>query len=90
MIEVPEKYALEVASPTPITSERQHEQYLSVLDKLATKDNPTPDDPATATGRVPGKRRARTLRPSSDGSELSWPRVYLVPAHPVHEPTNLC
>ena len=53
MIAVPEKYALEVSSPTPITSERQHEQYLSVLDKLASKDNPTseeekyaePDDP---------------------------------------------
>ena len=44
MIEVPERYALEVASPTPITSERQHEQYLSVLDKLATKDNPTPEE----------------------------------------------
>ena len=41
MIAVPEKYALEVSSPAPITSERQHEQYLSVLDKLANKDNPT-------------------------------------------------
>src|SRR5215470_11502205 len=41
MIAVPEKYALEVSSPMPITSERQHEQYLSVLDKLASRDNPT-------------------------------------------------
>ena len=41
MIAVPDKYALEVNSPTPITSERQHEEYLSVLDKLANKDNPT-------------------------------------------------
>jgi HTH-type transcriptional regulator / antitoxin HigA len=41
MIEVPEKYALEVSSPTPIRSERQHEDYLSVLDKLARKDRPT-------------------------------------------------
>jgi HTH-type transcriptional regulator/antitoxin HigA len=40
-IEVPEKYALEVSSPTPITSERQHEEYLSVLDKLASKEEPT-------------------------------------------------
>jgi hypothetical protein len=39
MTAVPEKYALEVGSPTPITSERQHGQYLSVLDKLASKDN---------------------------------------------------
>jgi HTH-type transcriptional regulator / antitoxin HigA len=44
MIAVPEKYALEVGSPTPITSERQHEQYLSVLDKLASKDNPTTEE----------------------------------------------
>jgi hypothetical protein len=44
MIGVPEKYALEVSSPTPITSERQHEQYLSVMDKLASKDNPTTEE----------------------------------------------
>jgi len=44
MIGVPEKYALEVGSPTPIASERQHEQYLSVLDKLASKDNPTREE----------------------------------------------
>jgi hypothetical protein len=37
MIGVPEKYALEVSSPAPITSERQHEEYLSVLDKLAAR-----------------------------------------------------
>ena len=41
MIAVSERYALEVSSPTPITSVRQHEEYLSVLDKLASKDNPT-------------------------------------------------
>src|SRR6266576_1750125 len=41
MIGVPEKYALEVSSPTPIASEQQHEQYLSVLDKLASKEHPT-------------------------------------------------
>jgi antitoxin component HigA of HigAB toxin-antitoxin module len=44
MIAVPEKYALEVSSPTPITSKRQYEQYLSVLDKLAGKDNPTSEE----------------------------------------------
>jgi HTH-type transcriptional regulator/antitoxin HigA len=44
MIEVPEKYALEVSSPAPITSERQHEEYLSVLDKLASKEKPTTDE----------------------------------------------
>jgi len=41
MIEVSGKYTLEVSSPTPITSERQHEEYFSVLDRLASKHNPT-------------------------------------------------
>lgn len=44
MIEVSEKYALEVGSPTPITSERQHEEYLSVLDKLASKEHPSREE----------------------------------------------
>ncbi len=44
MITVSEKYTLEVRSPTPITSERQHREYLSVLDKLASKDNPTDEE----------------------------------------------
>ena len=44
MIVVSEKYALEVSSPTPITSERQHDEYLAVLDKLASKDNPTSEE----------------------------------------------
>jgi len=44
MIAVSEKYALEVSSPTPISSERQHEEYLSVLGRLASKDNPTSEE----------------------------------------------
>jgi HTH-type transcriptional regulator/antitoxin HigA len=44
MIAVSEKYALEVSSPTPITSDRQHDEYLSVLDRLASKDNPTREE----------------------------------------------
>ena len=44
MISVSEKYALEIGSPTTITSERQHAEYLSVLDKLASKDNPTNEE----------------------------------------------
>jgi HTH-type transcriptional regulator / antitoxin HigA len=44
MIGVPEKYALEVGAPTPIMSERQHEEYLAVLEKLAGKDNPTREE----------------------------------------------
>jgi HTH-type transcriptional regulator / antitoxin HigA len=41
MISINEKYALEVGSPTPITSDRQLAEYLSVLDKLANKNQPT-------------------------------------------------
>jgi HTH-type transcriptional regulator/antitoxin HigA len=44
MIAIPDKYALEVGSPTPITTGRQHEEYLSVLDKLASKDDPTSEE----------------------------------------------
>jgi HTH-type transcriptional regulator/antitoxin HigA len=44
MIAVPEKYALDVSSPTPIKSEHQHEQYLSVLDQLVSKDRPTSEE----------------------------------------------
>lgn len=44
MIAVSEKYALEVSSPTPITSERQHEEYVSVLGKLASKEHPTGEE----------------------------------------------
>src|SRR5690348_12899330 len=41
MIEISERYALDVAAPTAITSERQHQEYLAVLDKLASKERPT-------------------------------------------------
>jgi len=41
MIAISEKYALEGSSPTLITSERQHEDYLSVLDQLSSKASPT-------------------------------------------------
>ncbi|MFZ0821290.1 MAG: hypothetical protein WAM91_14575 [Candidatus Acidiferrales bacterium] len=44
MIAVPEKYAIEVSTPMPITSERQHEEYLSVLDKLASKESPSSEE----------------------------------------------
>jgi HTH-type transcriptional regulator/antitoxin HigA len=44
MIEVSEKYLLDVASPTPISSQRQHEEYLSVLEKLAQKGKPTSEE----------------------------------------------
>jgi HTH-type transcriptional regulator / antitoxin HigA len=44
MIAVSEKYALEVSSPSPIASDRQHEEYLSVLDRLANKDEPTAEE----------------------------------------------
>jgi len=38
MIKVDKKYVLGIRSSTPITSERQDEEYLSVLDKLASKE----------------------------------------------------
>ena len=44
MIGVADKYALGVSSPTAIASERQHREYLSVLDKLVSKDNPTAEE----------------------------------------------
>lgn len=44
MIAVADKYSLEVNTPTPITSERQHAEYLSVLDKLAGEEHPTGDE----------------------------------------------
>jgi HTH-type transcriptional regulator/antitoxin HigA len=44
MIAVPEKYALEFSAPTLITSERQHAEYLAVLDRLASKENPTGEE----------------------------------------------
>jgi HTH-type transcriptional regulator / antitoxin HigA len=44
MIEVPEKYALEMSSPAPIKSEQQHREYLGVLDKLSTKSRLTADE----------------------------------------------
>jgi HTH-type transcriptional regulator/antitoxin HigA len=44
MIEISEKYALEVGAPTAIASERQHHDYLAVLDKLASKERPTSDE----------------------------------------------
>jgi HTH-type transcriptional regulator / antitoxin HigA len=44
MIEVSEKYALEAGTPTPIASERQHAEYLAVLDKLASKTRPTAEE----------------------------------------------
>ncbi len=44
MIAVSERYALEVSAPAPIKSDRQHAQYLSVLDKLASKTHPTEEE----------------------------------------------
>ena len=44
MIAVSEKYALQVSAPMPITSQRQHQEYLSVLDALASKDRPTSEE----------------------------------------------
>ncbi len=44
MIEISEKYALEVGALTAIASERQHQEYLAVLDRLASKERPSGDE----------------------------------------------
>ncbi|HKT48209.1 MAG TPA: hypothetical protein VJP87_11855 [Candidatus Acidoferrales bacterium] len=41
---LPEKYTLDVASPSPIRSERQHQEYLSVLEELSGKIHLSPDE----------------------------------------------
>src|SRR5437016_5873002 len=41
MIAVAPKYSIDVSMPAPITSERQHAEYLSVLDKLSDKETLT-------------------------------------------------
>lgn len=44
MIAVAPKYALDIRMPLPITSERQHAEYLSVLDRLAKKEELTREE----------------------------------------------
>lgn len=44
MIAVSEKCILDVNMPTPIASERQYREYLSVLDKLTSKEQPNGDE----------------------------------------------
>jgi HTH-type transcriptional regulator / antitoxin HigA len=44
MIAVAERYSLRVSTPMPITSERQHSEYLSVLDKLASQEALTKEE----------------------------------------------
>ena len=44
MIAVAPRYAVDVSMPVPITSERQHAEYLSVLDQLASKGELTRDE----------------------------------------------
>jgi HTH-type transcriptional regulator / antitoxin HigA len=44
MIAVDEKYAIDVRTPTPITSERQHREYLSVVDHLVSKEGLTKEE----------------------------------------------
>jgi HTH-type transcriptional regulator / antitoxin HigA len=83
MIAVSEKYALAVGSPTPIASERQHEEYLSVLDKLASKENPTREEEKYAEvlvtlieayeeehHSIPGASPVEILRTLMDANEL--------------------
>ena len=82
MIAVPEKYALEVNSPTSIKSERQHEQYLSVLDELASKDSQTSEEEKSGLGppiqhrvEVQATVSCASANPSSPDSQyiIFWP-----------------
>jgi HTH-type transcriptional regulator / antitoxin HigA len=83
MIEVHEKYALEASSPTPIASESQHKEYLSVLDKLAHKENPTAQEEKYAEvlitlieayeeehHAIPGASPVQVLRALMDANNL--------------------
>jgi HTH-type transcriptional regulator/antitoxin HigA len=83
MIAVPEKYALEVSSPTPITSERQHEEYLTIVDKLASKNKPTSEEEKYAEvlimlieayeeehHSIPGASPLEVLRALMDANDL--------------------
>jgi HTH-type transcriptional regulator/antitoxin HigA len=83
MIEVPKSYALDVRSPTPITSERQHEEYVLVLDKLASKESPTAEEEKYAQvlmtlieayeeehDSVPGASPLEVLRALMDANNL--------------------
>ena len=44
MIAVADKYSVQVSMPMTITSERQHSEYLSVLDKLARQEKLTREE----------------------------------------------
>jgi HTH-type transcriptional regulator / antitoxin HigA len=44
MIAVSAKYTIDVSMPVAITSERQHSEYLSVLEELASKASPTKEE----------------------------------------------
>ncbi len=83
MIAVSDKYALKVSSPTPITSEGQHKEYLSVLDKLASKGNPTTEEEKHAEvlmalieayeeehHSIPNASPVEVLRALLDGNDL--------------------
>src|SRR5260370_15182864 len=83
MIAVSDKYALEVSSPTPIASKRQHEEYLSIVDKLASKDNSTTEEEKYAEvlitlieayeeehHSIPGASPVEVLRTLMDANDL--------------------
>ena len=83
MIAVSDKYALEVSSPTPIASERQHEEYLSIVEKLASKENPTSEEEKYAEvlitlieayeeehHSIPGASPVEVLRTLMDANDL--------------------
>lgn len=83
MIAVAPKYAIDVRTPIPITSERQHADYLSVLDKLAAEEKPTAEEEKYAQvlltlieayeeehHSIPGASPAEVLRTLMDAHNL--------------------
>jgi hypothetical protein len=44
IIAISKKYALEVGSPTPITSERQREEYLMLSDRQTSREKPNSEE----------------------------------------------
>jgi HTH-type transcriptional regulator/antitoxin HigA len=91
MIEVSEKYALEVSSPAPIKSERQHAEYLAVLDELMGKAHPTSEEEKYAEvlvtlieayeeehHAIPDASPLQVLRALMDGNNLRQKDLVLI------------
>jgi hypothetical protein len=76
MIAVAEKYSIDISMLAPITSERQHAEYLSILDKLGLRQK----DLASIVGTesvVSSARNATSTKRTSKNSASDF--VFLPP-----------